>query len=144
MKLGVATASAQIEGGEVNSNWNTYSDAGKIVDGSNVKRANDHWRRYTEDIALLEELHIKHYRMSLEWARIEPKRGVFDQTAIEHYRDEISMMRDRGIEVLVTLHHFSHPQWFEDLGAFEKKENVPIFLNYVEYVVRLLGSLMVR
>ncbi len=142
LKLGTASASAQIEGGEINSNWNTYSDAGKILDGSNVKRANDHWNRYEEDIDLLDQLDIRYYRMSLEWARIEPVQGTFDYDAILHYRDEISKMKEKGIEVLVTLHHFSHPQWFEDLGAFAKKENIPIFLKYVEYAVKQLGDLI--
>lgn len=141
-RLGVATASAQIEGGDVGSNWNTYSDAGKITDGSNVNRAGDHWNRYQEDIALLNKLKIKDYRMSVEWARIEPKQGQFNKDAIDHYRHEIQLMKDLGIEILLTLHHFSHPQWFEDLGGFEKEKNVDIFIKFVAYVVKNLGDLV--
>lgn len=142
LKLGVATASAQIEGGEINSNWNTYSDLGKITDGSNVKRANDHWNRYHEDINILEELGIKYYRMSVEWARIEPENGKFSEDAILHYIDEIESMKSKGIEVLLTLHHFSHPQWFEDLKSFEKVENIDIFIRFVDFVVKRLGHLV--
>ena len=118
LKFGVATASAQSEGGAVGSNWNHYSDAGKIRDHSNIRRATDHWNRYEEDIELLDELGIRTYRMSVEWARIEPQEGQWNPEAIAHYRREIQLMRDRGIEVLLTLYHFSHPQWFEDRGAF--------------------------
>lgn len=133
--LGVATASSQIEGGEVGSNWNAYSDAGKITDGSNVKRAADHWNRYEEDIAFMKELGVKHYRMSLEWSRLEPVQGQFDDAAFEHYRKEIQLMKDLGIHVLLTFYHFSHPIWFEDLKSFEKEANIPIFLAYVQEVI---------
>lgn len=140
--LGVATASSQIEGGEVGSNWNAYSDAGKITDGSNVKRAADHWNRYEEDIALMKELGVKHCRMSLEWSRLEPVQGQFDDAAFEHYRKEIQLMKDLGIHVLLTFYHFSHPIWFEDLKSFEKEDNIPIFLAYVQEVVKRLGDLV--
>lgn len=142
IKLGVATASTQIEGGEVGSNWNVYSNAGKIADKSLASRANDHWNRYVEDIELLEELGIKEYRMSVEWARIEPENNNFSEEAIKHYRDEIKLMQDKGIHVLLTLHHFSHPQWFEDLGGFEKVENIDIFMRFVRYVVSNLDDLV--
>lgn len=135
LKLGVATASAQIEGGEVNSNWNKYSDCGKIIDNSNIKRATDHWNRYEEDIDLLCELGIKEYRMSVEWARIEPENGRFNYEAMERYIEEIKLMKKRGINILLTLHHFSHPQWFEDMGGFEKESNVKIFVRFVKYVI---------
>ncbi|MGF0040365.1 glycoside hydrolase family 1 protein [Peptoniphilaceae bacterium SGI.131] len=140
LKLGVASASAQIEGGEVNSNWNTYSDLNKITDGANIKRATDHWNRWKEDADLLDELEIKHYRMSLEWARIEPKQGEFDQAVMDRYLEEILYLKNKGIEVLLTLYHFSHPQWFEDLNSFEKEENIDIFLRFVDYVIRQVGA----
>lgn len=142
LKLGVATASAQIEGGEVDSNWNRYSNQGKITDGSNIKRATDHYNRYEEDIALLESLSIKHYRMSVEWARIEPTNGNFSMEAIQHYRDEIMKMQAKGISVLLTLHHFSEPGWFCDLGSFEKVENISYFIRFATFVVEHLGDLV--
>ena len=142
LQLGVATASAQIEGGEVGSNWNTYSDAGKISDGSNIKRANDHWNRYKEDAELLSSLGIRNYRMSVEWARIEPKQGEFDYGAIQHYRKEIQYLHSLGISVLVTLYHFSHPQWFEDMGAFASAKNIDVFLRFVHFTVEQLGDLV--
>lgn len=142
LQLGVATASAQIEGGNVGSNWNTYSDNGKISDGSNINRANDHWNRYKEDIDLLVELGIKNYRMSIEWSRVEPNKNEFSYEAIEHYRDEILLMQSKGINVLVTLYHFSHPQWFEDMGGFANSKNIDTFLQYVEFTVEQLGDIV--
>lgn len=142
IKLGVATASAQIEGGDVGSNWNAYSKMGKIYDKSDIKKADDHWVRFKEDIDILDELGIKEYRMSIEWARIEPKHKMFNESAIKRYREEIKMMKDRGVNVLVTLHHFSHPTWFDDMGGFLKEENVSVFLDFAKYVVKNLGDLV--
>ena len=36
----------------------------------------------------------------------------------------------------MTLHHFAHPLWFEKLGAFEKEENIPVFISFVETAFR--------
>ncbi len=74
----------------------------------------DHWNRVTEDIELLKALNVEHYRMGLEWARVEPSRGEFDMPAIDHYRDELGRLIDAGIKPLVTLHHLNNPVWFED------------------------------
>lgn len=142
-QLGVATAAAQIEGGKVDSNWFHFSEIpGAILDGSHVQRANRHWELYEEDIALLEELGIKHYRMSLDWARIEPEEGVFDEAAFERYRTEIQKMCDLGLHVFLTFHHFSHPQWFEKKGAFLHYENLDAFLRYVEKSLDYIADLV--
>lgn len=139
--LGVATASTQIEGGRVGSNWNDFCERKKTADGSDVARANQHYEKMEEDIALLKRMKIQGYRMSLEWARLEPDEGHFSKEAFEHYRAELQLLKDAGIQPLVTLYHFSHPMWFERKGAFTKKENIPLFLRYVEKCIRELGAL---
>lgn len=80
--------------------------------------------------------------MSIEWARIEPCDSEFSYEAIERYRKEILLMQEKGINVLVTLYHFSHPQWFEDMGGFSKKKNINKFLRYVQFVVEKLGDIV--
>ena len=140
LKLGVATAATQIEGGNADTNWHRWADAGGVKDGSTPARASDHWNRVDEDIALLKELGVKHYRMGLEWARIEPAPGVFNQDAIDHYRDEARALREAGIEPLVTLHHFNNPGWVEAKGAWEDRKVVPVFLAYVRHVVNALSE----
>lgn len=139
--LGVATASAQIEGGNVGSNWNDFCSKNKINDGSDVARANKHYEKMEEDIALLKTLNIQAYRMSLEWARIEPVQGSFDGKAVKHYRRELKLLNEAGIKPLLTLYHFSHPLWFEKLGGFEKRENILIFLRFAEFCITELGDL---
>ena len=87
--LGVSSASAQIEGGEVGSNWNDWYHQGRIKDDSDPAVADDHWNRWREDCALMAGLHLPIARMGVEWARIMPARGEIDETAITHYRAEL-------------------------------------------------------
>ena len=68
--LGVSSASAQIEGGEVGSSWNDWYHQGRIKDGSDPAVADDHWNRWREDCALMAGLHLPIARMGVEWARI--------------------------------------------------------------------------
>lgn len=140
--LGVATASAQIEGGDRNHNWARFSEEGKIADGSSILRADDHYNRWREDIDLMAEMGIQIYRFGIEWSRIEPEQNVISKEAIEHYREEISYMKERGILPLLTIHHFTHPLWFEDMGGFTCKESVDIFMSYVKVVIDSFGDLV--
>lgn len=139
--LGVASAATQIEGGELDHSWNGWYRRGKIRDGSNPARANDHYRLWREDAALMRDLGIRHYRLGLEWARIEKGEGEFDGEAIAHYRDEMLLLREYGIRPLLTLHHFTNPRWFEDKGGFLNRENIPAFLTFTGKMVTELGDL---
>jgi beta-glucosidase len=140
--LGVATAPTQIEGFPTENSWYDWASIpGKIVDGSSPLRANEHWTRYKEDIDLMASLHIRHYRLGLEWSRIEPQEGRFDEVAVAHYREELSYLLEKGIRPLVTLHHFSNPSWFERRGGFLSKDSIDIFLRYVRYAVAKISDL---
>lgn len=140
--LGAAAAALQIEGGDRNNNWYRWSEQHKIKDGSSPVVANDHWNRYLSDIELMKELHFDTYRMGLEWSRIEPEPGVYDAGVLAHYRDEITELIKHEIQPLVTLHHFSHPLWFEDMGGWENPMAVDYFLSYTRQVVSALGDLV--
>ncbi|MDO5502931.1 MAG: family 1 glycosylhydrolase [Actinomycetia bacterium] len=141
--IGVATAATQIEGGDRNNNWYDWAQLpGTIADGSTPLRATDHWQRWREDTALMAELGLQVYRMSIEWSRIEPRPGEFDHASLARYREEIAAIREAGIEPLVTLHHFSHPSWFEGLGAFTNPHSVERFLAFTRVVVQALGDLV--
>lgn len=143
IRLGCATASAQIEGGETNHSWYDWSvQDGHIADHTNTIRANDHWRQYERDLRLLAGLGVREYRFSIEWSRIEPVEGKFDDDAIQRYRKEIELMLSLGIRPLLTLHHFSNPIWFEGKGAFRSPDCVAIFRRYVSYVVSALKDIV--
>ena len=145
---GTATAAHQVEGNNTNNNWyhweNQFDENNKprIHDGDKSGIATDHWNRYLDDIRLMTELGISHYRFSIEWSRIEPKNGKFNQKAIQHYRDLCNSLLKNNITPVVTLHHFTHPMWFEDIGAFEKKENIDHFIEFSEFVFNNLKDLV--
>ncbi len=139
-ELGVACAATQVEGGELDHSWNDWYHKGHIKDGSNPARADDHYHLWEEDYALMHQMGIKHYRLGIEWARIEPSEGVFEEAELERYRAMLLKLREYGIRPLVTLHHFTNPMWFERQGGFTVLENIPIFLRFVEKAVGYLGD----
>lgn len=142
LSLGVASAATQIEGGECGSNWNDWYHKGRIKDGTNPARATDHYHLWQQDADLMAEMKIKHYRLGIEWAKICPREGEVDQEAVDHYRNELLYLREKGIQVLLTIHHFTNPMWFEEKGAFTKKENLHYFLDFVKLVVEAYGDLV--
>ncbi len=147
---GSATAAHQVEGGNHNnwSRWETQVDEDgvpRVPDGVPSGRAAEHWERYPEDIALMRDvLHLTSYRFSVEWSRIEPSPGQFDEAAIAHYRDVIDRLLDAGITPMVTLHHFTNPLWFEDMGGFEKAENIEYFVRFATRVFEEYGAKVPR
>lgn len=140
--LGVSSASAQIEGGEVGSNWNDWYHRGFIKDGSDPAVADDHWNRWREDCELMASLHLPIARLGIEWARVMPERGKPDEAVITRYRQELAYLKELGIRPLVTLHHFSNPMWFEEAGGFAKRENLEDFLDFARLCVRRFGDLV--
>ncbi len=138
--FGSATAATQIEGGDKNSNWYYWGLKGKIANGETPIIAADHYNRVEEDIKLMKEMNHEIYRMSIEWSRIEPEEGNWSQEGINHYKREIELLQKAGIKPLITLHHFSHPQWFEEIGQWTNKESVNYFLRFTEKIVTALGD----
>ncbi|WP_260620005.1 glycoside hydrolase family 1 protein [Corynebacterium anserum] len=140
--IGTSSASTQIEGTMPPSNWTRWAEQGRVVDGTSPNPTTDHWVRWEEDNQLMQSLELQIARVSVEWARIEPRPGHFDEQALQRYVQEYQDLKERGVQPLVTLHHFSHPLWFEDLGAFTREENVSIFLRFARVVVEHLGSIV--
>lgn len=140
--FGTATASLQIEGGDRNNNWYRFCEQNKTEDGTHCFIAADSWQRYDEDIKLMKQLNQGTYRLSIEWARIMPTSHEVNQEALNHYRQMISALIDANIKPLVTLHHFSNPIWFEDMGGWANQDAVLFFDQYVRHVINHLGDLV--
>uniref|UniRef100_A0A383W4H1 Glycoside hydrolase family 1 protein n=1 Tax=Tetradesmus obliquus TaxID=3088 RepID=A0A383W4H1_TETOB len=100
----------------------------------------DTWNRYEEDVELAAKAGCNAFRLSIEWARIEPRKGEIDMDAVARYHAILDSMEAAGIEPNATLHHFTHPQWFEDLGGFEKAENIQHFVAWSLKAIELFGS----
>ena len=139
--LGVSTASTQIEGGDVDSNWNDWYRQGRIRDNTDPAVGNDHWTAWRADTALMAQMGIQLYRFSVEWARLVPEPGTVDEGAVDRYRQELLELKKNGIRPLLTIHHFSNPMWFERMGAFTKRENLHFYLELVELVLDRFGDL---
>lgn len=139
--LGVSTASTQIEGGEVGSGWNDWYHRGRITDGTDPATGNDHWVQWQTDTALLSQMGMQLYRFSIEWARLMPQPHQVDEAVVDRYRQELLALKRNGIRPLLTIHHFSNPMWFENMGAFTKKENLRHYMKLVEVAVDRFGDL---
>ena len=135
---GTSTASYQVEGGIDNCDW---AEAAKLGRVPLCGRAVDHYDRYEEDFDLAKELGTNAHRFSIEWSRIEPEEGVFDEKEIEHYRKVLEALRKRGITPFVTLWHFTLPTWFERSGGFFRRDAAKVFARYAEYVATKLGAI---
>lgn len=134
---GAATASYQVEGGIEETDWAEAAREGRVpVAGKTA----DHYHLYEKDFDLAKELGHNAHRFSIEWARIEPEEGMYDQNEIEHYRSVLRALRARDIEPFVTLWHFTLPLWFSESGGFERKDSPEIFAKYCAFVVKELGS----
>ena len=129
-----------MEGNCKNNNWynweNNFNSDGKprIKDNQKAGLACDHWNRFKDDVSLLKELGVSHYRLSLEWSKIETEKNKFNEDALNHYSEVIDFLLENNIVPYVTLHHFTNPTWFDELGSFEKEKNIDFFINFCELV----------
>ena len=140
--LGAAAAATQIEGGDQNNNWYDWYRQGYVKDDADPSVATDHYNRWREDLGLMKDMGIQCYRLGVEWSRVEPADGVFDENAIAHYREEIQALVEQGIRPLLTLHHFNNPLWLEERGGFANQDNITCYLLYVRKMVESVGDLV--
>ncbi|NVJ03643.1 glycoside hydrolase family 1 protein [Myxococcus sp. AM001] len=139
--FGVATAAYQVEGG-IENDWSEWERAGRLKEpDARCGLAVDHWNRYEEDYALARAVGATAFRISLEWARIEPERGRFDEAALEAYRERLLKMKAHGLRPVVTLHHFTHPTWFHRETPWHQPASVDAFRRYAKRCAALLEGL---
>lgn len=159
---GGSTASHQVEGGTVNQwsvwelahakelaqtahqrlswlgNWKDIKkqaeDPENYISGKGV----DHYRRYKEDFALAKGLNMNSFRFGVEWSRLEPEEGVWNEEEIAHYKKYIVEMRKAGLEPMFNIWHWTMPTWFTDMGAFKKKSNLFYFDRFLQKIAEEL------
>ncbi|MBI3458971.1 glycoside hydrolase family 1 protein, partial [Candidatus Azambacteria bacterium] len=153
---GAATSSHQVEGDNHNdwSEWETKDLRFKIDDvrfknwSDDIlkkypnplaqenyisSQACDHYHRFEQDFDLAQSLNHNAHRFSIEWSRIEPQEGQFDENEIRHYQKVISALKARNLEPFITLWHWTNPTWFAEKKGFLKKENIKYFVRFVSY-----------
>ncbi|WP_169239529.1 family 1 glycosylhydrolase [Candidatus Roseilinea sp. NK_OTU-006] len=142
-KWGTATAAHQVEGNNTNNQWWQWEQTHKrIMNGDRSGIACDWWNNAEADFDRMVALGLNAHRLSVEWSRIEPREGRFDSAALDRYRAMLLALRQRGIEPMVTLHHFTNPCWLEERRAWEDADViVPLFRRFTEKVVHALGDL---
>ena len=138
--IGAATAAHQVEGNNIHNDCWAQEQMQHTSYVEPSLDAVDHYNRYEEDIRLMAEAGLNAYRFSIEWARIEPEEGRFDETEVEHYRKVIACCKANGLEPVVTLHHFSSPVWLISKGGWEAETTPADFARYVRFLMERLGS----
>jgi beta-glucosidase len=138
---GTGASSTQTEGAAPASDYARWEQLGRVPPSGD---GNGFGHRFREDFALLASLGLTHHRLSLEWARLEPRQGHHDSEAIEHSREVLTAARDAGLETWVCLHHFSLPGWFaDDLGGFTNdRARGYQWPKHVDFVAETFGDLV--
>ncbi|OYD70685.1 glycosyl hydrolase family 1 [Rhodococcus sp. OK302] len=131
---GVATSGFQSEGSSPDSNWSRYSASGRTHDqiGDSV----DFRHRYVEDIDRAANLGAKVFRFGVEWARVQPASGTWNETEFEYYDDVVAQIRARGMKPMITLDHWVYPGWVVDQGGWMNPKTETDWLANAEKVVQ--------
>src|SRR3990170_1367930 len=138
---GCATSSHQVEGNNRNNQWWVWEqEGGNILDGTASGPACDHYNRFDEDFALAQELGHNSHRLSIEWSRIEPEEGRWDDKEVEHYRRVVDALHRHNLTPFVTLHHFTNPLWFEEQGGWTSPRAPDLIARYAGYMAKQLGD----
>jgi beta-glucosidase len=139
--FGVATSAYQTEG-NIENDWSQWERLGKLKDkDARCGRGVEHWERFESDVELVKQLNATAYRLSLEWARIEPAPGRFDDEAVKGYRRRLEALRARGIRPIVTLHHFTNPQWLHERAGWQTPQVLEAWRRYAKLCAELLDGL---
>jgi beta-glucosidase len=115
-------------------NWSEIKKQAQDPDNYVSGRGVDHYNRYKEDFDLVKKLNLNSFRFGIEWSRIEPEEGKWNEEAIEHYREYIKELKKRGIEPMLNIWHWTMPVWFTDKGAFKKFDNLRYWDRFIKKV----------
>jgi beta-glucosidase len=144
---GAGTAAYQIEGsvaadGRTPSIWDTFcATPGKVAGGESGAVANDHYRRYEQDIALMAELGLSSYRFSVSWPRVQPGgTGRVNPAGLGFYDRLVDTLLGYGIRPALTLYHWDLPQELEDRGGWAARDTAYRFGEYAGLVADRLGD----
>ncbi len=121
-------------------NWSQIethaTDPNNYVSG----KGSAHYKLFSKDFDLLEQMNMNSFRFGVEWSRIEPNEGAWSVEAMTYYKHYLRELKSRGIEPIVTLFHFTLPVWFAEKGGFAKRKNVRYFVRFAEKVMQELGQ----
>lgn len=137
---GSATSSHQVEGGNEWNDWAVWEKKGTLKIPS--LQACRHYELYEKDFDIAKSLHQNAHRFSLEWSRFQPKKDEWNEEAFQHYRRVLEALKNRGIEPIVTLHHFTIPEWVAEQGGFHNPKIVEHFGEFARRMIEAYGDLV--
>lgn len=137
---GTATSSHQVEGGNSNNDWWQWErKPGVIRDGQRSEDAAGWWNgRAEEDLSTAAELGQNAHRLSLEWSRLEPAPGHWDEAAFDRYARMLDHAKDLGLTLMVTLNHFTLPRWASETQGWLDRELPTRFAEFARQCARRL------
>jgi beta-glucosidase len=141
---GTATAAHQVEGGNWNNDWWAWEHDPESPCAEPSGDACDQYHRYPGDLDLLAALGFGSYRFSVEWSRVEPEDGELSRAALDHYRRVLAAGKAQGLQMVVTLHHFTTPRWVAAQGGWVEPATGERFVRYARHVAEHLGDLVDR
>jgi beta-glucosidase len=138
---GTATSSHQVEGNNKKNDWWRFEqEPGNVKDGTTSGPGCDHYNRFDEDFALSEQYGHNAHRFSIEWSRIEPEEGRWDEKEVEHYRRVVESLHKHNLVPFATLHHFTLPVWFADEGGWTSDRAPELLGRYAGHMAKALGD----
>lgn len=137
---GTASAAHQIEGGNVASDCWLMEHVPSTLFAEPSGDACDSYHRWQEDVDIIASMNLGLYRFGIEWARIEPVDGEYSRAAVAFYRRMLQYCKKKGLNTMVTLHHFTQPLWYSASGGFAKRPQK--FAEYARFIVTELGALI--
>uniref|UniRef100_A0A0K0F6M1 Myrosinase 1-like n=1 Tax=Strongyloides venezuelensis TaxID=75913 RepID=A0A0K0F6M1_STRVS len=144
----VGSSAFQIEGatkedGRGPTIWDHYmGENGYIADNSTAEISCDSYHKYEEDVLLVKNLNVTHYRFSIAWSRIFP-RGVtseINQKGVDYYNNLINLLIEYNVEPIITLHHFDLPLALHFKGGWLNDNIQDWFAEYARFCFQNFGD----
>ncbi|MFC0685739.1 glycoside hydrolase family 1 protein [Novosphingobium clariflavum] len=139
-RWGTASAAHQVEGNNTLSDLWLVEQVKPTMFMEPSGDANNSFELWPRDLDLVKALGLDTYRFSIEWARIEPRPGVFSTAMLDHYARIIDGCHARGLTPMVTFNHFTLPRWFAAQGGWTQKEAADLFARYCDKAARRLAA----
>ncbi|PTR11403.1 MULTISPECIES: family 1 glycosylhydrolase [unclassified Novosphingobium] len=137
---GASTAPHQIEGNNTSSDlWFLENQQPTVFAAPSGDAANS-FLLWEQDLDLAKAIGLNTYRFGIEWARIEPEKGLFSQAMLDHYARVIDGCRARGLAPVVTFSHFTAPRWFSAQGGWANPESAALFARFADKATRHFGD----
>jgi len=99
--------------------------------------ATDFINRFREDVALMKQAGLTHYRTSINWSRFltDYENATVDEEYAAYYDALFDEMHRQGIEPMICLEHYELPGvLLETYGGWASKHVVELFVRYAEKV----------